>query len=181
MANQGPRVLIVGGSGAGKTTLGRLLGEALRVPCHSLDPVAFMDDRWTMRPLEERLVMIDEIAGQPAWVAEGGHLFWTDRLMQEADLIIWLDLPLLALLRRRRRQPGRSLGWHLGRLRWLLWWYLRPDRDHGDVDAMGRAATAACLAPYESRARRYRSDPDPAEVVRIVSERYPGTPRTPAN
>jgi shikimate kinase len=124
MANQGPRVLIVGGLGAGKTTLGRLLGEALGVPCHSLDGVAFVDDRWTMRALEDRLRMIDGIAEQPAWIAEGGHLFWTDRLMRGADLIIWLDLPLLALLRRRRRRPGRSLGWHLARLRWLLRWYL---------------------------------------------------------
>jgi shikimate kinase len=173
MADQGPRVLIVGGLGAGKTTLGRLLGEALGVPCHSLDGVAFVDDRWTMRALEDRLRMIDGIAEQPAWIAEGGHLFWTDRLMQEADLIIWLDLPLLALLRRRHRQPGRSLGWHLARLRWLLWWYLWPYRDRVNVDAMGRAATAVCLAPYDSKVRRYRSNPDPAEVVRIVSERDP--------
>jgi hypothetical protein len=164
-------VLIVGGSGAGKTTLGRQLGQVLRVPCHSLDGVAFVDDRWTMRPLEDRLRMIDDIAERPAWIAEGGHLFWTDRLMREADLIIWLDLPLLALIKRRPRQPRRSLGWHLGRLRWQVWWYLRPYRNRGDVDAMGRAASAASLVPYESKVCRYCSNPDPAEVVRIVSER----------
>jgi hypothetical protein len=145
-----------------------------------MDAVAFVDDRWTLRALEDRLQMIRGIADQPGWVAEGGHLFWTDRLMQEADLIIWLDLPLLGLLGRRRRMPGRSLGWHLARLRWLLWWYLWPYRDRGDVDAMGRAATAACLAPYESKVRRYHSNPDPAEVTRILSERDPDGPPKPA-
>jgi hypothetical protein len=164
-------VLIVGGSGAGKTTLGRRLSQALEIPCHNLDPVAFVDDRWTIRPLEDRLRMIGEIAEQPAWIAEGGHLFWTGRLMQEADLIIWLDLPLLALLRRRRREPGRSLVWHLARLRWLLWWYFRPYRDRGDVDAIGRAATAACLVQYRSKLQRYSSNPEPAEVIGMLSQR----------
>ena len=44
------------------------------------------------RPLEERLHDVRQIAAQPQWVSEGAYLWWTDDLLQNADMIVWLDL-----------------------------------------------------------------------------------------
>jgi hypothetical protein len=43
------------------------------------------------RPLPQRLMRIRAIAAEPAWVAEGVFLWWTEQLFDAADTIVWLD------------------------------------------------------------------------------------------
>ena len=71
------KVLITGPSGAGKTTLAGQLGALYAMPIYPLDPIAFTDQRWTIRPLAEKITAVEEILGQPAWIADGGHVGWT--------------------------------------------------------------------------------------------------------
>ena len=44
-------------------------------------------------PLAQRLADIKQILAQPQWITEGAFLWWTDNLLAEADVIVWLDLP----------------------------------------------------------------------------------------
>jgi hypothetical protein len=87
------RIHIVGGPASGKTTLSRRLGERLGLRVFHLDEVAFEGGGGSPRPLAARLADVDAILEQPAWITEGTFLGWTEGLLREADLIVWLDLP----------------------------------------------------------------------------------------
>jgi adenylate kinase family enzyme len=156
------KIHIVGAPSAGKSTLARRLAEQLGCPCYDLDPIAFVDDRWTLRPMAERRALIEQIVPQPAWVTEGGHLGWTEPLLTAADAIVWLDPPLHVLLRRHWvRHRGRGLWW-LVRYgwSWQVRWYLQAYQHDlaADVDAtINRAATAVALTRYDHKTRHYRA------------------------
>jgi hypothetical protein len=158
-----PKIHIVGAASAGKSGLARQLAERLGCPYYDLDPIAFVDEHWTLRPMAERFTMVDEIVRQPTWIAEGGHLGWTEPLLAAADAIVWLDPPLRVLLHRhwvRHRERGPwwfvRYGW-AWQVRWYFQGYqhdLAPETDA----TLNRAATAVALRPYAHKTRRYRSD-----------------------
>src|SRR5439155_8294335 len=79
------RLHIIGIPSAGKTTLAKDVSSRLGIPYHSLDPVAFVDDRWTLRPVAERDAMVAGILDKPSFVTEGGVLGWTEDLFSAAD------------------------------------------------------------------------------------------------
>lgn len=191
----GCRIFIVGAPGAGKTTFATRIAARLEIPYHPLDPVAFVDERWTSRALGERQRMIAEIAEQPCWVAEGVHLGWTDPLVASADHIIWLDPPWWMLLwrasarhvsRRMRRWPPRpevralvDEGWmFVGRYYWQDY---VPGMDLEKGHNLSRAATAATLAPWAAKVRHYRaprvSEAAFAQLVAYVSRALGGAVR----
>ena len=120
------RVHIIGVPSAGKTTLGKGLSGLLNVPYHDLDSVAFIDERWTLRPRVQRDAMVARILEEPGFVSEGGFLGWTESLLAAADLIVWLDPPLRILIWRHLRRHWRTPRW----LPSLVWFqvrmYVRP-------------------------------------------------------
>lgn len=159
-----PKIHIVGAPSAGKSTLGRYLADQLGCPYYDLDPIAFIDEHWTPRLLSDRLSMLRQIAAEPAWVSEGGHLGWTEPLLAAADVIVWLDPPLRVLLRRHwTRHRHRGLRW-LVRYGWAwqVRWYLQTYKRDLAWDAnttVNRATTAVALKPWAYKTRRYRSPP----------------------
>ncbi len=94
------RIFIIGGAGSGKTTLGRRISQHFNIPFYEMDVVGWENGVGPERPLEVRLRDVHEIAIQQNWVAEGWHRPWTDELLQEAEQIVWLDLPW-SIARRR--------------------------------------------------------------------------------
>jgi cytidylate kinase len=94
------RVLIVGGPGTGKTTLGRSLASALGVPHTDLDRLAYEQPapgapfwQWTQVPDDRRRAAAQALAATDGWVADGLFAGWTAPLRDAADTIVWLDLP----------------------------------------------------------------------------------------
>ncbi|MEA2635271.1 MAG: hypothetical protein QOH92_2038 [Chloroflexota bacterium] len=160
------KVHVIGPSGAGKTTLARELGARLGVPVYPLDQIAFTDTHWMIRPLPDKVQAVREILQQPGWVAEGGHVGWTDPLLDAADVIIWLDVSLLTTLRRRTRGlSGRQLLRETPQIWWQVRWYVRPYRTDQNIDRLPSAsAIRHFLKPRMDKVCRYRGNP-PVEVV----------------
>jgi hypothetical protein len=170
------RILLIGASSAGKSTLAIALRERLGVPVHHLDHIAFSDERWTPRPPADRLREVERIVVQPDWVAEGGHLGWTEPLLRAADTIVWLDVPMLVALRRTHaRHPGRNPLWRLGQLWWHVRWHLRPYRPGMDLERRpGRAAVRAHLRPHAEKVVRLRRSPSADGLLATLNRRREG-------
>ncbi len=102
------RIVIVGRTGSGKTTLARELAAALGVPHVELDSLFFGPDFSTvpLPVLRERTSAA--IAGD-VWVTDGNKSAVRDLVWPRADTLIWLDYPLIvSLWRLGRRALWRS-------------------------------------------------------------------------
>ena len=166
------KVYVTCPSGAGKSTLARELGKRLGLPVYPLDPIAFTDTHWTIRPLPEKVQAVREILQQPGWVVDGGHVGWTEPLLDAADVIIWLAIPLATTLARRTRGlKARQLFMETPQIWWQVRWYFRRYRTDQDIDRLPSAsAIRHFLKPRMAKVHRYRSNP-PVDVVEAVIRR----------
>src|ERR1700761_7549385 len=102
-------VLIPSASGNGKTTLGRALAERMEVPFVELDALVH-GPNWTETPDEVLAARLAPVLGSDAWVIDGTYRRKLgDRVLEAADVVVWLDLPIRVWLPRLVRRTGRRL------------------------------------------------------------------------
>lgn len=85
------RIHIIGGPGSGKTTLARELAVYLGIEINELDQIAFTGPDFEERPFADRVAAIHAIASRPAWITEGLFVRWTEELLDQASIIVWMD------------------------------------------------------------------------------------------
>ena len=95
---------MTGNAGAGKTSFAVSLAEVLNVPCHSLDGVVWQE-RWQKTPQHEKDIQIDALIATDAWVIDGV----SDRVLQVADVVVFLDVPRPVSAWRAMRRNVRYL------------------------------------------------------------------------
>jgi energy-coupling factor transporter ATP-binding protein EcfA2 len=100
------RILILGRTGSGKTTLARELAAALHVPHVELDSLYFGPEFSTapLPLLRERTSAA--IAGDQ-WVTDGNKRAVRDLVWPRADTIVWLDYPVRVSLWRLAKRARR--------------------------------------------------------------------------
>ena len=108
------RILVAGTSGSGKTTLARRVAAMAGVPHTEIDAL-FHGPGWM--PRESFMGEVTALAAQPGWVTEWQYGVARPLLLQRADLLVWLDLPLTVVMQRvvRRtvvRRLGRTVLWN---------------------------------------------------------------------
>jgi energy-coupling factor transporter ATP-binding protein EcfA2 len=91
------RILILGRTGSGKTTLARELAAAIGVPHVELDALYFGPDFSTAPLAVLRDRTSAAIAGD-RWVTDGNKRAVRDLVWPRADTVIWLDYPLVVCL-----------------------------------------------------------------------------------
>jgi adenylate kinase family enzyme len=104
----GRRIVVLGASGNGKTTVARTLAARLGVQHVELDALHH-GPNWSEPSAEEfRQRVSDALAGN-GWVADGDYSSKLgDLVLERADTVVWLDQPLpLILWRLWRRTVGR--------------------------------------------------------------------------
>jgi adenylate kinase family enzyme len=120
--------VIASASGNGKTTLGRALAARLGVRFLEVDALVH-GPGWRETPDEELRALVEPVVRSDGWVIDGVYERKLGTLVLDAaDTIVWLDLPLRVwlprLLRRTaRRLTGRERLWNDNRetLRGAFW------------------------------------------------------------
>ena len=106
------RILVIGCSGGGKSTLARRLSERLDLPYISRDRNFFWLPGWKLRDRAEIRSMISAAVEGERWIMDGTSPGTLELRLPRTDLILWLRMPrLLCLWRvilRRVRYAGRS-------------------------------------------------------------------------
>ena len=95
------RVVVVGTTGSGKTTLAARLAGLLELPHTELDALHW-DADWTPSPLFREQVA--EALQGPYWVVDGNYSAVRDILWDQADTLVWLDYPFHVVMRQLTRR-----------------------------------------------------------------------------
>jgi hypothetical protein len=173
----GLRLHLIGSSGAGKTTLGRTLAQALGVPFVDLDDL-YWEPGWQEVGHDELARRVAPTLALPGWVIVGNYRATTElHVWPRLTHLLVLDLPLPLLLRRtvwrtvRRGLTGEPccngnresllrLFHHDGVLRYLLrTWRARHAR---------QLVLADDLALAHARVLRFERTPSVAQVLALL-------------
>jgi len=108
------RIHIVGASGAGVTSLGRALADALALPHHDTDDYFWqptVPPYRNQRELADRLRLMHEIFLPRAdWVLSGSLEGWGNTIVANFDLVVFLTTPKELRLQRLRDREARHFG-----------------------------------------------------------------------
>ena len=156
-------------SGNGKTTLGKQLASILEVPFVELDALVH-GPNWTETPDDELVRMLEPILAGDGWVIDGNYSAkFGNLVLEHADTVVWLDLPIRVWLPRLIRRTTRPHHPPRGALE------RQPGEPQGRDRREGRAhplrlPDAPPEAPDLSRAARGipdRAAPDPGGGRRV--------------
>lgn len=115
------RVIVIGTTGSGKTTLARALAARLGVPHGEQDAWNHLPG-WQEAPLEEFRAQVAAFTAGDAWVMDGNYSKARDIGWARADTLVWLDYPgqvvfWRLLTRTLRRSLTREELWNGNRER----------------------------------------------------------------
>ena len=100
------RVVVVGTSCAGKTTLARRLAGILGSEHVELDAV-YWGPEWTPRP--DFIDTVRAIAQRPCWVIDGNYSAVRDIIWRRSSVIVWLDYSFARVFSRALRRTARRI------------------------------------------------------------------------
>ncbi|MGH4031435.1 adenylate kinase [Actinomycetota bacterium Odt1-20B] len=119
------RILVVGVTGAGKSTLARAVGERLGLPYHEMDALYFTGPGWAVN---DRLAeTVSRLTAEDRWVMDSlGAPEVRDLMWERADTVVWLDYPRRVIMprvlrRSLRRTATRARVFGGNRETWSAW------------------------------------------------------------
>ena len=101
-----PRIVVVGSTGSGKTTLARRLSALLDIPHVELDALNW-EPNWVAAQVEVFRQRVEDAVAGDAWVVDGNYTAVRDLVWPRSTALIWLDYPLGTLLWRLLRRTLR--------------------------------------------------------------------------
>jgi adenylate kinase family enzyme len=152
--------VLASSSGSGKTTLGRLLAARLDVPFVELDALVHGPD-WTEISDEGLRELVEPVVAGDGWVIDGAYRGKIgDLVLERADTVVWLDLPMRVWLPRLVRRTLRRI-----RGRETLW---NDNKESLRNVLLGRDALIVyAVRMHFDRRRRYPVELAPYPVTRL--------------
>ena len=93
------KILVLGPSGAGKSTLSRSLAPLLGLPLIHLDSF-FWKPGWQEPSKDEWKSVVKDLLEKPSWIMDGNFFGTLTERLEQADTVIFLDLPIPLCLSR---------------------------------------------------------------------------------
>lgn len=179
------RVVIVGTSGAGKTTFAEALAAVLGGTAQDLDPLFWGPD-WTPKPAQVfRQLVAQAIAGE-RWVVAGNYADVRGLIWSRASCVIWLNYSFTVVLwrslkRTLYRASTRKPLWHGNAesfrrsffsrdsiLLWVLTTYARRRRNYAALRAAGEFAQLRWI--------EFRHPREAQQFLQALRDAAPGQP-----
>ncbi len=113
------RVVIVGTTGSGKSTLGRDLSNRLNLPAIELDALFWQQPDWQKPDKDVFRERVRQALSSDNWVIDGNYSAVREIVWRRADTLIWLDYPYYVIyprlfLRTIKRARTRENLWNSG-------------------------------------------------------------------
>lgn len=137
-----PRVVVVGCTGSGKTTVARTLARMLEAPHVELDSLNW-EPNWTAAATDVfRQRTRDALTGD-SWVVDGNYSALRDLIWPRASLLVWLNLPYRVvswrlLWRTLRRVFTKEELWNGNREEFRTQFLSRDSLFRWQLDSFGR-------------------------------------------
>jgi adenylate kinase family enzyme len=172
------RIHITGASGAGVTTLGRALADALAIPHHDTDDYFWQPTSPPYRQNREkadRLRLMQEMfLGRDGWVLSGSLDGWGDPLIPYFDLVVFLQTAQTFRLNRLRGREATRFGadavapggWRYQETEDFIEWASRYDE--GDFTIRSLQKHQAWLAKLPGRVLRLDGARPLPELVEAI-------------
>lgn len=135
------RIVVIGSTGAGKSTFARALGKILDIEVLHLDRY-FWQAGWKQYSRADRVAIQQKlIEGRDRWIMEGSYISSSDARLDAADTIIFLDMPPLLCF-------WQAIKRHIATYNQPF----RPDLPDGCTDRLSLLSIAKILLfPYNGR------------------------------
>ncbi len=104
------RVLVIGCSGGGKTTLSVQLANRLSLEYISIDRDVRWLPNWTERDKRQQRKMITEMVNRDRWLMDGSGASTFDLRLPRTDLILWVRVTRYTALKGLTLRVIRNLG-----------------------------------------------------------------------
>lgn len=104
------RVMVIGNSGGGKTTLSLQIAARFDLEYLSMDRDVRWLPGWKVRERDEQRRIIRDLVSRDRWVMDGTGPSSFNVRVPRADLIIWLRVPRLQALTGLASRVARNLG-----------------------------------------------------------------------
>ncbi|KQV15910.1 AAA family ATPase [Rhizobium sp. Root1203] len=104
------RVLVIGCSGGGKTTLSQSIATTFGLEFQSLDRDVRWLPGWRERAREEQRALIAELTQRSRWIMDGSGASSFDLRLPRTDLVLWVRVPRRVALFGLARRVARFYG-----------------------------------------------------------------------
>ncbi|MBL9049179.1 MAG: hypothetical protein JNK19_03605 [Tabrizicola sp.] len=157
------KIEIIGGPGAGKTTLATAMGEVLGLAVVHLDDLFWISqDQVTAR--SECQARLDAVLQREAYIIEGGHDWSFQQRAAACDTLIWLDIPPhIRAMNIVRRRLGKYTARHKHATGIAAFQAAKPVFGHWHYFALDWAET------YSGRAFQRASTLQNVQLIRLRS------------
>ncbi|XUY28119.1 AAA family ATPase [Agrobacterium sp. rho-8.1] len=104
------RIMVVGSSGGGKTTLSSQIAKRLGLTHISMDKEFFWLPGWVPRERAEQRQMISEFIQNDRWIMDGSNPSSFDLRLPRTDFIIWVRISRLICIWSVLKRVAKSYG-----------------------------------------------------------------------
>jgi adenylate kinase family enzyme len=92
------RILVIGNSGTGKSTLAKRLADCLHLPFFPSDPF-YWEPGWKPASADKVFQQVRNVASRELWILDGNFDEYHEFVWRQADCILWLDYSLPVILK----------------------------------------------------------------------------------